>query len=392
MLDYTLGKSPFTALGVLLKYLAASLCLLVLAGCGKLPSKAQKRVPTEPHFLVKGSYSGASGPRTVWIDGKLGRARVDTDSKIFLINLATRSYKALSPKEKVYFSYDLKRQQKLELDHLMAEASIYREAGNESRGELILQELRMVLGHPCERSVARLGYHAGCEHSDAGNGTQQWTHSTNRRGPLQEGFKKRSSLLTNSYEPRRGLILSENYQSSFGSGAHSFTPQEDAKPSEQELELPAGYKEVLTDIELTAKALRPIGSPSMLGSSNWTRSQFYQRGYPVGSLNKTVVVTDEVWSYNDANKKRHSVSIWRLRAPNLLKPGELQRLNSEHRLSNRFNHPTAQSPGTEPFKVGKDGWTIVRSNSALSVDAALGFDEKSARALLLSLASGGGEF
>lgn len=375
-----------------MKYLAASLCLLVLAGCGKLPTKPQKRVPTEPHFLVKGSYTGPSGTHTVWLDGKLGRARVDTDSKIFLINLATRSYKALSPKEKVYFNYDPKRQQKLELDHLMAEASIYREAGNESQGELILQELKMLLGHPCERSVARLGYHAGCEHSDAGNGTQQWTHSTNRRSSLQEGFKKRSTSLTNSYEPRRGLILSENYQSSFGSGAHSFTPQEDAKPSEQDLELPAGYKEVLTDAELTAKALRPMGSANMVGGSNWRMLQFYQRGYPAGALKKTVVVTDEVWTYTEANKTNRSVSIWRMRAPNLLKPGELQRLNSEHRLSNRFNHPTAKSPGTEPFKVGKDGWTVVRSNSALSVDAALGFDEKSAHALLLSLASGGGEF
>jgi hypothetical protein len=377
-----------------MKYLTASLCLFVLAGCGKLPSKPQKRAPTEPNFLVKGSYSGPSGTRTVWLDGKLGRARVDTDKKIFLINLDARSYKALSPNEKIYFSYDPKRQQKLQMDHLVAEASMYLEAGNESGGGAFIQQLKMLLAHPCERAKERLGAHTGCQHVDSGNGHEEWTHTSTTRGSMQDGFKKRSSSLTNSYEPRRGLILTENYQSTFGSGSSSFTPQEDAKPSETDLEVPAGYKEVLTDAELTAKALRPIGSRSMVGGSNWRMLQFYQRGYPAGAINKTVAVTEEVWTYTDTNTKNtnRSVSIWRMRAPNLLKPGELQKLNKEHRLSNRFNHPTAKSPGSEPFKVGKDGWTVVRSNSALSVRAALGFDEKSAHALLLSLASGDGEF
>lgn len=364
----------------------------MLAGCGELPSKPQQRVPSEPHFLVKGSYSGPSRSYTAWIDGKLNRARVETDKRVFLIDLNARSYKALSPKEKVYLSYDPKRQQKLALDRSRAESSIYSSAAFETGGELILQELNMLLAHPCEQAQRRLGAHTRCQRVVSGNGLEAWEHQVTQGGSMQENFKGRAVSLSNSYDPRRGLILSENYQSSLGSGAWSFTPQDDARPSDKDFEIPEGYKEVLTDADLSARALRPIGNPKMAGGSNWKLQEFYQHGYPDGEFHKTVVKTEETWIGTNADHKTCAVSISRLRGPNLLKPGELERLNSEYRLSNRFQNPKAKSPGTAPFKVDKDTWTVVRSDSALSVKAGLGIDSESVHDLVLALASGSERF
>lgn len=350
-------------------------------------SPPQARQPTEPHFRVKGRFGCSRGSGTLWLDSKRDRVRYDVGDRTFLKGRG-EGFTAWFPQEKVWFVYDKARERALESAGKEAERSRYAMAAAQS-GALGLQPtLPELLAHPCERAVERLGAHGECSHVDNPGGYQSWNHVVKRRAGVQEGFRESTFTLDNEYDPRRGLIMREDYGSPWGSGSHSFTPDEGAEQGEvtpAAFEVPQGFREILTDAELSAQALPTVGHVEMLPGAPWNRIEDYHDDYPSGELHRTFSVTRERWYRGGFGERDHEeILIWRLHAYEdlgLQKPGVLQRLNQEHRLSDRFVNPKAEKPGKEPFEVD-GGWTVVGPRHALWVKRVPG----DSRELLLRLA------
>lgn len=364
------------------------LTLLLATSCGALTAPPQARQPTEPHFRVKGRFGCSRGSGTLWLDSQRELVRYDVHDRVFLKGRG-EGFTAWYPQEKVFFVYDKRRERALETAGHEAARSRYARAAMDS-GALGLQPtLPELLAHPCERAVTRLGAHGECSHSDNPGGYQSWNHVVKRRAGVQEGFRESTFTLGNEYDPRRGLILAEDYGSPWGSGSHSFHPEEGAEGSEvtaAAFAVPKGFREILTDAQLKALVLPTVGDAAMLPGAPWTKVEDYHDDYPAGDLRRTFSVTRERWYRGGFGKPEHEeVLIWRLHAYEdlgLQQPGVLQRLNQEHRLSNRFVNPKAEKPGQEPFEVD-GGWTVVGSRHALWVKRVPG---KDSRELLLRLA------
>lgn len=346
------------------------LALLLLAtSCGGRLSKPYARTPAEPEFLVKGSFTSNGRFGTLWLDTRQNRARYDMDDETFL-KAGGPGFTLLLPKEKVCFVYDKAREEALSRARKESQRSRYYMTALQSGGLALHPAPEDLLAHPCERAVIRLGAHADCEHTDGAEGRQSWHHACTRRSSLQDGFKETTTTLANEYEPRRGLILSESYQSDHGSGSHSFEPGPDEVRPE-DFERPDGYREILTDADLEAQALPSVGDAAMLPGGIWQRAENYHEDYPAGSLDPQFSVTRERWYRGDFGKPQHEeVLIWRLHAYRdlgLQKKGVLGKMNLEHRLSDKFVNPQADPPGKDPFPLKENAWCLVGPRYALYV-------------------------
>lgn len=344
------------------------LVLLVAAGCGGRVSAPHARTPTEPDFLAKGSFSSAYSSGTLWVDTRGRRLRYDVGDKVFLVSGG--GFTVLYPRQKAFFVYDPRRVAALERAGRTGERSRYYQAALASGGFGLLPGLRELLAHPCERASVRLGAHADCAHMAGPGEVESWSHAVTRRGSLQEGFQKRVTTLSNEYDPRRGLILSESYQSSFGSGSHSFSPDGEAVRPEA-FEVPKGYREVLTDSDLVAQALPVVGAADMAAGGAWKMAENYHDDYPPGDPMRQLSMTRERWYRGGFGTPQHEeILIWRLHAwrdLGLHKPGVMKKLDREYRLSSHFVNPEADPPGRAPFPLEENAWALVGPRGGLYV-------------------------
>jgi len=363
--------------------------MAVLAGCsvGKITAPYQRQ-PTDPSFRVRGAYSLGSRQGTLWLDGARQRARFDTPDSSILTR--GKGFIVIYPKRKTYFYYDPERQQRLEKARLIAERSRYYGAALHSGGLGLNDEVKALLAHPCQRAQIRLGVHADCQHSNLTTqvGPQTWNHARTDYGSLQGGFQRRTTTLTHLYDPARGLVLEEDYQSSLGTGQRSFRPdQQPVHPSD--FEVPPHFQEELTEAQLTAQALPAVGYDKMVSGALWKIIDNYHDDYPTGEPDRHFAVTRERWYRGEFGSAQHQeILIWRLHAfrpLHLRQTGVLKKLNLQHLLSGKFVNPKADPPGDEPFPLEESSWAWVGPSQALYVRVVPDRGPLDARQVLLQL-------
>ncbi len=234
--------------------------MATFTGCSGMTTSmvpAVKASPTE----FRATLVGYDEERPVEISTVKGRFRLVDGDRIFVGDLDPEGeVVVLGPKTKTFFRYRQGKFSELFETHDRPAATRYAGATNAS-GVQLMSQLLAPMRSPCE-AASQDRTHQVCEHSEAGENLQSWSHTYHSRSSAQEGFKKYEVTVSHLYNTQLGMIVS-------ASQGLYFRDPVIGEISGQDFEVPHDYTQILSDEELRDPRFGYIGSPSVFSGSGW---------------------------------------------------------------------------------------------------------------------------